>query len=139
MRSRQDYLTFCILCSGHCSRKATVEDGKLIEVGRELESGLATEFCPPAKAKSLIELQNHPARLRYPQKREGARGEGKWKKISWDEALDAIAKKLAELKEKYGPECVALGLGEPKGMEFAFAQRFASAFGTPNVATPGHL
>ena len=139
MYSRQDFLTFCILCSGHCSRKATVEDGNLIEVERELESGLATEFCPPAKAKSLIELQNHTARLRYPQKREGTRGEGRWKKISWDEALDTVAKRLLELKEKYGPECVALGLGEPKGMEFAFAQRFASAFGTPNVATPGHL
>jgi len=41
------------------------------------------------------------------------------------------------LKEKHGPESVAFGLGEPKGLEFAFAQRLASVFGTPNVVTPG--
>ena len=46
---------------------------------------------------------------------------------------------LDSIWEKYGPEYVAFGLGEPKGMEFAFAQRFATAFGTPNVATPSHI
>jgi len=76
--------------------------------------------------------------LKYPQKRVGARGEGKWERISWEEALDTIAVKLKETKEKYGPESVAMCLGEPKGMEYAFGQRFASCFGTPNVATPGN-
>jgi hypothetical protein len=46
---------------------------------------------------------------------------------------------LKEIKEKFGPEYFAFGLGEPKGMEFAFAQRFATAFGTPNLATPSHI
>jgi anaerobic selenocysteine-containing dehydrogenase len=72
------------------------------------------------------------------QKRTGAKGEGKWQRISWDEALDTIAEKLMELKGKYGPETLAMCLGEPKGMEYAFGQRFASCFGTPNVITPGH-
>jgi anaerobic selenocysteine-containing dehydrogenase len=70
-------------------------------------------------------------------KRLGKKGEGRWKRISWDEALDAIAQKLLALKEMYGPESVAFGLGEPKGLEFAFAQRLATVFGTPNVVTPG--
>lgn len=65
------------------------------------------------------------------------KGEGKWERISWDEALDTIAEKFGEYKRSFGPESVALCLGEPKGLEFAFAQRFASVFGTPNVATPG--
>ena len=68
--------------------------------------------------------------------RIGDRGEGKWERISWDEALDTIAAKFKAIKDKYGPEAVAFGLGEPKGMEFAYAQRFASAFGTPSVVTP---
>jgi anaerobic selenocysteine-containing dehydrogenase len=91
------------------------------------------------KGSYVIEILNHPDRLKYPQKRIGPKGEGKWERISWDEALDTIAGKFKKAKEKYGPESVAFGLGEPKGMEFAFAQRFATAFGTPNVATPAHI
>lgn len=139
MKLREEILTFCPLCAGHCSAKATVEDGKIIKWERDTESGLPSEPCPPFKGLSAIEMSTHPDRLKYPQKRVGARGEGKWERISWDEALDTIARKLRDVKEKYGPEQVALGLGEPKGMEFAFGQRFAGAFGTPNVATPSHL
>jgi len=39
--------------------------------------------------------------LRYPQKRVGPKGENKWEQISWDEALDTIAIKLNDLKEKF--------------------------------------
>jgi anaerobic selenocysteine-containing dehydrogenase len=102
-----------------------------------LESGLPNEWCTYTKGRIIPEVCSHPDRLKYPQKRVGAKGEGKWERISWDEALDTIAEKLNDLKGKYGPESVGFCLGEPKGMEFAFAQRFASAFGTPNVATPG--
>jgi len=139
MKTREEILTFCHLCCGRCSRKATVENGKLVDWDRDLESGLPTEWCPMKKGSFVVEILNHPDRLKYPLKRIGAKGEGKWERISWDEALDTIAAKFKEIKEKYGPEYVALGLGEPKGMEFAFAQRFATAFGTPNVATPAHI
>lgn len=139
MKSREQILTFCHICAGACSVKATVEEGKIVAWEPDTESGLPHEPCPPFKGLSIMELASHPDRLRYPQKRVGARGEGKWARISWDEALDTIAEKFRDLKQRYGPESVGLGLGEPKGMEFAFAQRFASAFGTPNVATPSHL
>ena len=135
---RQEFFTFCHVCPGRCSRKITVEDGKIAAIEAEFESGLATEFCPPSKTLQIKEVCEHPDRLKYPQKRVGARGEGKWERISWDEALDTIASKLKEFKEKYGPESVAMCLGEPKGMEYAFGQRFASWFGTNNVATPGN-
>lgn len=139
MSSRHEYLTFCHLCAGHCSRKVVVENGKTVEIELDLESGLPTEFCPPAKSKAIPEIQSHPIRLKHPLLRVGEKGGGKWKEISWDEALNIIAEKLNEIKKKYGSLSVALGLGEPKGLEFAFAHRFASAFGTTNVATPGHL
>ena len=135
---RRDYFTFCHICPGRCSRKMTVEDGKIVAIEAEWESGLCTEFCPPSKTLQIMEVCSHPDRLKYPQKRVGARGEGKWQRISWDEALDTIAGKFKELKEKYGPESLAMCLGEPKGMEYAFGQRFASYFGTPNVSTPGN-
>jgi anaerobic selenocysteine-containing dehydrogenase len=130
--------TFCHLCSGHCSMKAIVEHGQLVDLEPDTESGLYAEQCALNKGRfSIPEILRHKDRLLYPQKRVGARGEGRWQRISWDEALDTIAAKMNELKRKYGPESVAFGLGEPKGLEFAFAQRLASAFGTPTVVTPG--
>jgi len=135
---QKEFLTFCHICPGHCSRKITVEDGKIVAVDLETTSGLRTEFCPYAKARYIPEICHHPDRLKYPLKRVGPKGSGKWERISWDEALDMMTEKLAEYKEKFGPESVAFCLGEPKGMEFAFAQRFATVFGTPNVVTPGN-
>jgi len=44
-----------------------------------------------------------PNRVIYPMKRVGDRGEGKFERITWDEALDTIAKKMVEIKERYGP------------------------------------
>jgi thiosulfate reductase/polysulfide reductase chain A len=133
----REYLTFCHVCPGHCSRKFTVEDGKITKVDRDLESGLPNEWCTYTRGRIVPEVNTHPERLKYPQKRVGAKGSGKWQRVSWDEALDTIAEKLNSYKKEYGPESVGFCLGEPKGLEFAFAQRFASAFGTPNVATPG--
>lgn len=134
----QEFLTFCHLCPGRCARKAIVKDGKLVAMEQDWESGLPTEFCPMTKGAAIPEICDHPARLKYPQKRVGARGEGKWQRITWDEALDAIAEKLKTVKEKHGPQSLAMLLGEPKGIEYAYGQRFATAFGTPNVVTPGH-
>ncbi|MEI3231944.1 MAG: molybdopterin-dependent oxidoreductase [Gordonibacter pamelaeae] len=47
-----------------------------------------------------------PARILYPMKRTGEKGEGKFERCTWDEAIDAIATKLLEQKEQYGPEVV---------------------------------
>ncbi|MDP2605810.1 MAG: molybdopterin-dependent oxidoreductase [Deltaproteobacteria bacterium] len=133
-----EVFTFCHLCATHCSMKAIVQDGKLVDLEPDMESGLHAEQCAVNKGRFTIpEVMGHKDRLLYPQKRAGARGEGKWQRISWDEALDTIAEKFNALKQEFGPESVAFGLGEPKGLEFAFAQRLASAFGTPTVVTPG--
>jgi len=138
MKSRQEYFTFCHLCCGHCSIKVGVEDGKVVDIAPDMESGFPNELCPLKKSRlSVPDILTHPDRLQYPLKRVGERGEGKWQRISWDEALDTIASRFTEIKEQYGPDYVAMCLGEPKGMEFAFGQRFASAFGTNNVFTPG--
>lgn len=137
MDSQQEVPFFCHICPAHCARKGFFENGKLVSVDRDLESGLPSEWCTFTKSRAIPEVSSHPDRLKYPLKRAGERGENKWTRISWDEALDTIAEKLNYFKKEFGPESVALCLGEPKGMEFAFAQRFASVFGTPTVPTPG--
>ena len=50
-----------------------------------------------AKGLAFTQLVYHPDRLKYPLKRVGPRGEGTWQRISWDEALDAIADRLSEI------------------------------------------
>ena len=61
-----------------------------------------------AKGLCTPKLVYHPDRLKYPMKRVGERGEGKWQRISWDEALDTIAGKLKDIPAKYGRESVAV-------------------------------
>ncbi|WP_192456793.1 DmsA/YnfE/YnfF family dimethyl sulfoxide reductase [Musicola keenii] len=58
------------------------------------------------RGRSIRQRINHPDRLKYPMKRVGKRGEGKFKRISWDEALDEIAGSLKQVVEKYGNESV---------------------------------
>ncbi len=88
------------------------------------------------KGLASLEYLNHPDRLKYPLKRTGERGSGKWKRISWNEALDLVANGLAQAKEAYGPESVVFMRGSFKGNYVGpYLSRFANVFGTPNIAS----
>ncbi len=88
--------TVCYQCKAECAILARVEDGKVKEVrGNPKSHGKA---C--VKGMSGIALEYHPERLLYPMKRVGKRGEGKFERISWDEALDTITAKLRDLKDR---------------------------------------
>ncbi len=91
-----------------------------------------------SKGLAFAQLVYHPDRLKYPVKRAGARGEGKWERITWDEALDTIADRISRVKAENGAESVVLGYGTGRNYE-AFLYRFANLFGTPNVITAGHM
>ncbi|MEQ8201000.1 MAG: molybdopterin-dependent oxidoreductase [Syntrophomonadaceae bacterium] len=137
MTKREERITFCHICGNHCAMTGVIEDGKLVEI--KAGAGYPAHMCSVQKgADHLIGTNRSKERLTKPLRRVGEKGEGKWEEISWDAALDQIAEKLIDVKEKYGPEYVIMVLGEPKGMEFPFAQRFATAFGTPNTITPGN-
>ena len=130
--------TFCPICTNHCAFRVTIKDEKVVRVTGAGETGFPVNICSLQKgAAHVIGIMNAPDRLKHPLRRIGKRGEGKWERITWDEALDTVAEKVIEVRDTYGPEYVAVILNEPKGMEFAFWQRFGTAFGTPNVVTPG--
>ncbi len=65
--------------------------------------------CP--KALAIPDVMYHPDRLLYPLKRAAGRGEGKWIRISWEEALDTIATRIKAIQEKYSPAAVAVSCG----------------------------
>lgn len=134
-----DHGVFCFLCTNHCALVATVENRKLTKLKADTRSGFPCDICPDAKGPLTIPgAFNDPYRLKYPMRRAGEKGENKWTRISWDEALDTIAERLVHYRDHFGPESIAMILGEPKGMEFAFGQRFGTYLQTPNVITPGN-
>ena len=98
--------TVCQACHCECGVLAVVKDGKVIKVKGDPDHPMNRGFIC-VKGKAEPERLYHPDRLKYPLRRQGARGEGKWERISWDKALGGIAEALTEVKEKYGPEAIA--------------------------------
>ena len=129
--------TICSLCGPMpgCGLNCHVKDGRLIRVEgmKEAPTNKGT-LCP--KAFASAQWVYSPQRLRYPLKRVGKKGEGKFKRITWDEALDTIASKLSEQKEKYGPESLAILV--PQRRSYCdYLQRFLIAHGSPNYGHSG--
>ena len=94
-------------CHGGCILSTHVSDGKIVKVGKLVyPDGKKGTIC--LKGVAGGRLPYHPDRLRYPLKRTGKRGEGKWERISWEQALDEIADKIKDLRKKYNPESVAI-------------------------------
>lgn len=91
--------------------------------------------------KHMREILYAPDRIKYPMKRTGARGEGRWKRISWEEALTTIAKKLHEIKKDYGPEAIDFHHGHYHSGDIlgAYLSRLANLIGTPNITNPSHV
>lgn len=92
-------------CHGGCGVELSIKDNKVVKVeGDDTHPWNHGRACPRLLACS--QYINHPDRLLYPMKRVGERGEGKFERISWDEAYDTIEEKWSKLKEDYGPESV---------------------------------
>ena len=97
--------TICAMCGPGpgCGITAIVRDGKFVGVEGMPEAPTSQGRCCP-KAYGAPQWVYSPQRLRHPLKRVGKRGEGKFQRIGWDEALELIADRLSRQKERYGPE-----------------------------------
>ncbi len=129
--------TSCRGCHGVCQVLVHMLGDRVIKVTGDPESPTSKGYLCP-KGKAAPEILYHPDRLLYPLKRVGGRGEGRWERISWDDALDEITKKLQKIRSEDGPEFFALAQGTGRPYT-EFTIRFANAFGTPNFVNPGHL
>lgn len=117
---------------GGCALLVGVEDGKILQIKGDPEGYLNRGYTC-LKGRVSADRLTHPDRLRYPLKRVGERGEGKWQRISWEEALDETAKNLLRIKEEHGARAVGFGVGMPKGLEHFVLIRLANLFGSPNI------
>jgi thiosulfate reductase / polysulfide reductase chain A len=124
--------TICEMCFWRCGVLASVKDGTVVKLEGNPHHPLTRgRLC--ARGNAGVDLLNDPDRLKYPMRRVGARGEGRLKRIGWDEALDLFATKLKAIKAAHGAESVAFF---PHGLSARFFSTLMSAFGTPNSAEP---
>src|SRR4030042_300885 len=131
--------TYCArMDHGGCGILAHVENGKITKIEGDPDSPINRgTIC--AKGIAQTERLNHPDRLIYPMKRIGEKGEGRWKRISWDEALDTITGKVAETIEKQSEKAISFAQGTPKGLELFLMLRLANILNVPNIATAGNV
>jgi anaerobic selenocysteine-containing dehydrogenase len=92
--------TYCPLdCPDACSLDVRVEDGKAVEVGGSRVNPVTAGFIC-AKVRRYPEHVHGPRRVRYPGVREGKKGEGRSRRVSWDEALGLVAARLKDLARR---------------------------------------
>jgi len=124
----------CPICGVGCFVETKLVDGKPIAIKPDRTAGFPAD-CP--RAGQAMDYHDHRERVNYPMKRVGKRGEGKWERIGWDQALDEIAQKLLELRDRHGPEAVLTMGGSYKGAGDASCWRWSNLWGTPNILYQG--
>lgn len=122
--------TVCQACHCECGVLVKVKEGAVVEIDGDPSHPMNRGFIC-VKGRAERERQYHSDRLKYPLKRIGDRGAGKWERISWDEALNAIAEKLSAVKDLYGSESIAAihGTGPRRSLT---ASLLPYALGSPN-------
>ena len=129
--TEQQFVTIpCGMCHNHCGINVHVENGKIVGVkGWDNHPHSQGRIC--IKARQIPEHVYHDSRLKYPMRTEN----GKWQRISWDEALDTIARKLSESKERNGATSLGVLCGDPvclaAELGMGLIWRFCDVYGTP--------
>ena len=102
--------TICTTCHARCGALVHSDGNKIVRLEGDPNQPFSRGmFC--SSGLSEKEIHEHQDRVIYPMKRVGPRGSGEWERITWDEAMDTMAKKTIEIKEKYGPESIITGQG----------------------------
>ena len=121
-------------CPDTCAMLVTVENGRAIEVkGAPDHPTTAGTLC--TKVARYLERTYSPERLRYPMRRIGAKGTGRFARISWDEALDEIAARFGAIAESAdGPQAIlpysyagTMGLLQGSSMDRRFFHRLGAS------------
>ena len=91
-------------CGGTCILKLHIKNGIITRI--ETDDGEEPQLRGCLRGRAYRQRVYAPDRLLYPLKRIGERGEGKFKRISWDEAIDTVASELVRVRDTYGPASI---------------------------------
>ncbi len=124
----------CTLCPGGCGISVRKIDDRAVKIegmkGHPVNDG---GVC--ILGLSGLQLLYGPTRVKTPLKRVGERGEGRWKKISYDEAISEVSEKLGKLRADGQPQGLACISGSDQGTVPQIFRRFLTAYGSPNFMT----
>jgi thiosulfate reductase/polysulfide reductase chain A len=128
--------TMCEMCVWRCGVLAKVRDGRVVKLeGNPDHPHSRGNLC--ARGQSGLMNTYDPDRVLTPLIRVGDRGEGKFRKASWDEALDIVAQNMLDIKDKYGPE--AMVFSSTHNLSQTQFENLLYAFGSPNYGTQRSL
>ncbi|HEY2937969.1 MAG TPA: molybdopterin-dependent oxidoreductase [Gaiellaceae bacterium] len=141
-------LGLCGVCSSGCGVELELEGGRIARL-KPLKGHPLGIVCP--RGTRAAEIVYSPDRLLYPQRRIGERGEGRFERISWDDAFELMTERLTTIAAEYGPEALSIysgrgnfefGLNEqfaPTGTSESSANAVLFPLGSPNAAGVGSL
>jgi len=128
-------VSMCRFCESECGILVTVENGRPVRAEGDGNHPVSKGYAC-GKQMAMVDVTNDPDRIVHPMKRVA----GKLEPISWDQALEEIGAKVAELKNRYGPDALGLYLGNPAGFNYAtvlYVAAFQRALGIKNAWSAG--
>lgn len=125
------FRTQCGLCKQFCGLIIHVENGNIKKVEPDKKDPMSKgAIC--SKALALKQIVYHKDRVTQPL----AKKNGKWKPVDWEKALNESKERLEYIRQKYGPESIAVIHGTERNFS-GYCMRFANSIGTPNRCEPG--
>lgn len=121
--------TICTICSSGCGVKAEVKDDVWVRQENAIEHphSQGSHCC---KGIDQIDLTKSKQRIKYPMKKEN----GKWVRLSWEQAIDEIGDKMLEIRKENGPDSVMfLGSAKFNNQQAYYFRKFAAFWGTNNI------
>ncbi|SPE37399.1 putative oxidoreductase YoaE [Candidatus Sulfopaludibacter sp. SbA6] len=120
-------------CPDCCSLLVTLENGRATKLRGNPAHPVTRGFLC-GKVAQYLEREYSPGRLLYPRRRAGPKGEGRFERISWDEAFDTIARRLKSVAQEFGSEAIlpysyagTMGLLNGSGMDRRFFHRLGAS------------
>ena len=138
----------CGVCPANCGIEAVMENGRITEIRPWKDH---PQSGPCVRGRYAPEIIYSPDRIKRPLKRVGTKGTYDFQEISWDQAMDEVARKILTLKDQFGPECIASLFGRgnfeqslwqmmsPNEEGFTSGNAIFMPLGSPNAFSVGSV
>ncbi|MHB8693723.1 MAG: molybdopterin-containing oxidoreductase family protein [Solirubrobacteraceae bacterium] len=132
----EEKVTYCRICEALCGMVATVQDGELTQLRPDRSHPVSKGFACP-KGIAMAAVQNDPDRVTHPLRRGP---DGQFVRVSWDEALDDIGRRLKRVLDRHGGESVGWYFGNPSVFSYShpiWVKGFMDAIGSRHLYSAG--